>query len=178
MRPSDERLREVYNTLAFYIERRYEVPVIINDVPDPFLGDLDGSEIHVDYANDLENAVFIIAHLFGHTVQWNLSEHGRRIGYEVQQNPSEEKLVELEAYEREACRYSLQLFHQAGVDDLDQWVADFAACDFAYLKHFYKTGKKRAFRSFWKNGQAPIEPLAIPEFHPTRWITRYQGIVV
>jgi hypothetical protein len=176
--PSDERLREVFNTLEPYIERRYSIPVIIKDVPDPFTGDLDGSEIHVDYNNDLENAVFIIAHLFGHTVQWNLSEYARRIGYEVQQSPSDEKLAELEAYEREACRYSLQLFHDAGVRDLDQWVADFAACDFAYLRHFYKTGRKLPFRSFWKHGQPPIEPLAIPEFQPTRWMSRWQGIVV
>ena len=65
MRPSDERFREVFDTLEPYIERRYGVPVIIKDVPDPFTGDLDGTEIHVDYANDVESAVFIIAHLFG-----------------------------------------------------------------------------------------------------------------
>src|SRR5262245_11382446 len=133
MRPTDDRLREVFDTLEPYIEERYGVPVVIGDVPDPFTGDLDGSEIHIDYANDLEAAVFIIAHLFGHTVQWNLSEYARRIGYEVQQNPSEEKLAELEAYEREACRYSLQLFHDAGVFDMDQWMANYAVCDFAFL---------------------------------------------
>src|SRR5215510_15718958 len=153
MRPSDERLREVFNTLEPYIERRYGVPVIIKDVPDPYTGDLDGSEIHVDYANELESAVFIIAHLFGHTVQWNLSEYARKIGYEVQQNPSDEKLDELEAYEREACRYSLQLFHDAGILDLDQWMADYAACDFAFLRSFYSTGNKTPFRTFWKDGQ-------------------------
>jgi hypothetical protein len=178
MRPTDERFREVFNAVEPHIERRYGIPVIIKDVPDPFTGDLDGAEIHVDYANDLENAVFIIAHLFGHTVQWNLSEYARKIGYEVQNNPTEEKLDELERYEREACRYSLQLFHDAGVRDLDQWVADFAACDFAYLRHFYKTGEKPAFRSFWKDGQPLLEPLLIPEFHPARWISRWQGIVV
>jgi hypothetical protein len=168
----------VFDTLEPYIERRYGVPVIIKDVPDPFTGDLDGSEIHVDYANDLESAVFVIAHLFGHTIQWNLSEYARRIGYEAQQNPSDQRLAELESYEREACRYSLQLFHDAGVRDLDQWVADFAVCDFAYLKHFYKTGEKRAFRSFWKDGQPLLEPLPIPEFQPTRWVARSLGIVV
>src|SRR5678816_1996427 len=108
MRPTDDRLREVFNIVEPYIETRYGVPVIIKDVPDPFTGDLDGSEIHVDYANDIESAVFIIAHLFGHTVQWNLSEYARRIGTEAQQNPTDEKLAELEIYEREACRYSLQ----------------------------------------------------------------------
>jgi hypothetical protein len=177
-RPGDDRLREVFNTLEPYIERRYGVPVIIKDVPDPFTGDLDGGEIHVDYSNDMENAVFIIAHLFGHTVQWNLSEYARRIGTEAQQNPSVEKLAELEAYEREACRYSLQLFHDAGVHDLDQWISDFAACDFAYLSYFYKTGEKRAFRSFWKSGQPLLQPLAIPDFVPTHWLSRYGGIVV
>src|SRR5262249_12307604 len=54
LRPDDKRFREVFNTLEPYIERRYGVPVIISDVPDPFTGDLDGSEIHVDYANDVE----------------------------------------------------------------------------------------------------------------------------
>jgi hypothetical protein len=178
MKPSDERFREVFNILEPYIERRYGIPVIIKDVPDPFTGDLDGAEIHVDYQNDIENAVFIIAHLFGHTVQWNLSEYARRIGYEVPKDPSDEKLDELERYEREACRYSLQLFHDAGVTDLDQWVADFAACDFAYLRHFYKTGQKRPFREFWKDSQPKLEPLAIPEFQPHRWISRWEGIVV
>ena len=60
-------------------KRRYGVPVIIKDVPDPFTGDLDGREIHLDYANDMESAVFIIAHRFGHTVQWNWSDYTRRI---------------------------------------------------------------------------------------------------
>ena len=178
IKPADERFREVFNTLEPYIERQYGIPVVIKDVPDPFTGDLDGAEIQVDYANDVESAVFIIAHLFGHTVQWNLSEYARKIGYEVQKSPSKEKLNELEAYEREACRYSLQLFHDAGVHDLDAWVADFAACDFAYLRHFYKTGEKRPFRSFWRDGRPLLEPLPIPEFHPQRWISRYEGIVV
>src|SRR3977135_169480 len=91
MTTSDDRVRSVFNTLEPYIEKRFGIPVIIRDVPDPFKGDLDGAEIQIDYANDLENAVFIIAPLFGHTVQWNLSEYARQIGSQVQQNPTEEK---------------------------------------------------------------------------------------
>ena len=98
--------------------------------------------------------------------------------YEVIKNPSEVRLAELEAYEREACRYSLRLFHEAGVTDLDQWLSDFAACDFAYLRHFYATQEKAPFRSFWRDGAALIEPLAIPEFTPTKWRARWEGIVV
>jgi hypothetical protein len=176
--PTAQRFREVYDTVEPYIERHYGIPVVISDVTDPFTGDLDGAEIHVDYANDVETAVFIIAHLFGHTVQWNLSERARQIGSIVYKDPSKELMKELADYETEACRYSLQLFHDAGVRDIDQWVSDFAACDFAYLTHFYRTGQKRAFRSFWIDGQPLLSPLAIPPFQPTRWMSRWEGIVV
>jgi hypothetical protein len=178
MRPNDERFREVYNVVSAFVENRYGVPVVISDVVNPFTGDLDGAEIHVDYENSIEDAVFILVHLFGHTVQWNLSEYNRKIGYEVQQNPSLEKMQELERYEREACRYSLQLFHESGVWDLDQWMADYAACDFAFLRSFYVTGTKTPFRNFWRDGQPQLEPISIPDFQPTKWISRWQGIVV
>ncbi len=178
MKPTEERLREVFNRVEAYIERRYGVPVVISDVVFPFTGDLDGSEIRIDYENSMEDAVFILVHLLGHTVQWNLSEYNRKIGYEVQQHPSDEKLDELERYEREACRYSLQLFHDAGVHDLDQWLSDVSACDFAFLRHFYQSKEKRDFHSFWREGTPLLQPLPIPEFQPTRWISRWQGIVV
>jgi hypothetical protein len=178
MRPSDDRFREVFNTVEPFVEKRYGVPVLISDVPHPYTGDLDGAEIHVDHDVSIEEAVFILVHLFGHTVQWNLREHARTIGSVVYRNPSEDLLGQLEEYEREACRYSLQLFHEAGVHDLDQWLADFSHCDFAYLRHFYRTGEKRPFRTFWKDQAAMLEPLPIPEFRPTRWVSRWQGIVV
>ncbi|MCA9682857.1 MAG: hypothetical protein KC457_11715, partial [Myxococcales bacterium] len=116
-RPSDERLRQVFNVLERHVETRYGIPVLIKDVPDPFAGDLDGAEIHIDYDEDIESAVFIIAHLFGHTVQWNSCERARELGYQFLQNPGEELLAELVDYERDACRYSIQLFHEAGVHD-------------------------------------------------------------
>jgi hypothetical protein len=176
--PSEARFREIYDTLEPYIERKYGIPVVISDVKNPFTGDLDGAEIRVDYDQPVEEAVFIIAHLFGHTVQWNLSAEARDIGYRVQQNPTDEQMKALHEYEKIACRYSLTLFRDVGVKDADQWLADFAACDFAFLADFYKSGEKKPFRSFWKNDQPLLEPLAIPEFHPTRWVSRWQGIVV
>ena len=177
-RPNDDRLREVFNIVEPYVEDRYEIPVRIRDVPDPFAEDLDGSEIHVDYAEDIETAVFIVAHLFGHTVQWNTSEEARVIGYSINPNPTEEFLERLLVYERDACRYSLQLFHDAGVHDLDQWLCDYSACDLRYLMHFYRTGEKHPIKSFWEEGAELLEPLPIPEFHPKKWVTRFEGIVV
>lgn len=177
-RPSDERLRVVFDTIEPYIERRYGVPVRISDVTSPFTGDLDGAEIQVDHDQELESAVFIIAHLFGHTVQWNTSPEARAIGYRLYVHATEEELAALVAYEIVACRYSIQLFHDAGVLDLDQWLSDFSACDLAYLLHFYRTGEKRPMASFWQDGTPRLEPLAIPEFTPHKWVARFEGIVV
>lgn len=176
--PGEGRLREVFALLRTHLERRHGIPVVITDVPDPFTGDLDGREIQIDYAEGAEDALFILVHLFGHTVQWNLSERAREIGSVVQANPTPELLAELEAYELEACRYSLALLHEVGVRDLDGWLADYARCDFAYLRHFYATGEKAPFRQFWRRGTPAIEPLVVPEFTPTRWTSRWGGIVV
>jgi hypothetical protein len=174
------RLRVVFDRVEQMIERRWEIPVRISDVPNPFTGDLDGEVILVDHDLDIEDAVFILIHLFGHTVQWNVSERARQIGFAKPGETvwTEEALQEVADYEAEACRYSLQLLHEAGIRDLDQWVSDFAACDTAYLMHFYRTGEKLAFRSFWRADAALLEPLAIPSFQPTRWLSRYDGTVV
>jgi hypothetical protein len=132
----------------------------------------------VDHDQDVESALFIIAHLFGHTVQWNTSEAARAIGYRLYVNASEEELRLLTEYEIVACRYSIQLFHDAGVEDLDQWLSDFSACDLRYLMHFYRTGEKRPPMSFWEDGTQRLEPLPIPAFTPHKWVSRWEGIVV
>lgn len=172
------RLREVFDTVERIIEDRWHIPVTISDVPHPFTGDLDGERIAVDHDVELEDAVFILVHLFGHTVQWNVSEDARRIAFLRPGAWTEAQLAELATYEREACRYSLQLLHEAGFHDLDQWISDFAACDAAYLLHFYRTGEKLPFRSFWRDGAPLVEPLPIPKFQPARWLSRYDGTVV
>ena len=178
MHPGEDRFREVWTIVEPYVERRWGIPVHVRDVANPFTGDLDGAEIHVDHDLPAEDALFNLVHLFGHTVQWNVSARAREIGSVVHDKPDDALLRELGDYELEACRYSMQLFHDAGVRDLDQWLSDFARCDAGYLDHFYRTGEKRAFRSFWKSGVPLLTPLAIPEFHPTRWVSRWNGIVI
>jgi hypothetical protein len=176
--PDPARLREIFDRIEPIIEQRWGIPVRITDVPNPFTGDLDGESILVDHDLEIEDALFILVHLFGHTVQWNVSPEARAIGSVRRDRWTDEELVTLASYEREACRYSLQLLHDAGVFDLDHWLACFAACDGAYLHHFYKTGEKRPFRSFWRDDAKPLAPLPIPDFSPVRWISRYDGTVV
>ena len=178
MRPTEERFREVFNTLEPYIERRYGIPVIINDVPDPFTGDLDGAQIHVDYETRPAERLFLICHLFGHTVQWNVNPRAREIGQPLAPPVDETLMPEIMAYEREAAGYALALLHAMEIRDLDQWLTDLTICDLRYLVHFYRTGEKKPMMSFFEAGQPLLAPIAIPEFRPTKWIFRADGIVV
>jgi hypothetical protein len=177
---TDKRFREVFDQLERDIEERFRLPVVLSDVPDPFTGDLDGAQVVIDWEQSTEEALFILVHLFGHTVQWNVSAADRALGLRDIQ-PGERLSPELRAalveYEMVAARYSVQLFHDAGIHDLDQWLADFAACDIAYLIHYYETGEKLPWRSLWRSGCPRLEPLPIPPFVPTKWVSRL-GIVI
>src|SRR5678815_1970058 len=56
-----------------HLECAYNIRIRTVDVPDPLTGDLDGAEIHLDFALTPEQRLFLLAHLFGHTVQWNVN---------------------------------------------------------------------------------------------------------
>lgn len=170
--------RDAYSALTEHLRGRYGVSAEVAKIEPPLKGDLDGSRILVGDHNTDEERLFLVAHLFGHTVQWNVSAELRRLGMTMPVKPTCEELDALEGYEREACRYSQQALHEAEVSGLDQWLADYSACDLAFLRHLYTTGERRAFRGFWKRGQPLIEPLAIPPFTPTRWRRREQAIVL
>lgn len=169
--------RDASDAVIRHVLDRYGVRVESTGMAPPLKGDLDGRRILVgDHTSD-EERLFLVAHLFGHTVQWNVSAELRRLGMTKPVKPGREELDALEAYERQACRYSQQALHEAGVSGLDQWLADYSACDLAYLRHTYTTGERRAFAGFWQSGHPLIEPLPIPAFVPTRWRRREQPIV-
>lgn len=166
--------QEAYNLIEKRIESRYGIEVRISDVLDPNTGDFDGSQIAIDYDQDLEMALFVLVHLFGHTVQWNISEEFRRIGLETSAGRTEEELKAIYDYERDATRFSLALMHEAGVTDMDQWVTDWWHADWTFLEHFYRTGERFDVRSIWKAGCGePLTALPIPDFTPQRWISRW-----
>lgn len=151
---------------------------MICDVPDPSPGDLNGAEIHIDYLTGAELRLFLLSHLFGHTVQWNVSPRAFELG-QPKTPPVEEPLLgDLIEYEREAARYGYGLLLEAGITDCGQWLADFTACDLAYLTHFYRTGEKPHFREFWRDGQPLLEPRSAPAFKPAKKVFRIDGIVI
>ena len=66
--PAITDFQEAFNRVELLIENRYGIPVSISDVLDPNTGDFDDISIKVDYDQDLETALFVLIHLFGHTV--------------------------------------------------------------------------------------------------------------
>ena len=161
-----------------HIERAYGVRVITRDIPDPLTGDLNGEEIQIDCAVTAEQRLFLLAHLFGHTVQWNVIPGAFELGQPRQPPVSMDSLPRLMEYEREAARYALGLLHEIGITSIEQWFADYAACDAAYLRHYYLTGEKREFLSFWQHGTAAIRALPVPPFATIRRSLRGDGIVI
>jgi len=152
-----------------HLESFHGIRVVTRDIPDPLTGDLDGAEIHIDCAVSPEQRLFLLAHLFGHTVQWNVDPNAFEIG-----RPAKPVMD----YEREAACYALNMLHQIGIADIDGWFCDYTACDMAYLLHYYRTGEKRAFQSFWRDGTPPIEPKPVPHFVPVKRVFRLDGIVI
>ncbi len=172
--PFDEYSRSVQAR----IEGHYGIAVVTRDIPDPLTGDLDGRSIHVDHLLTPEERLFLLVHLFGHTVQWNTSPEARELGQPRLVPVPADVLPAVLAYEREAAGFALALLHEVGIHDLDQWLADYSACDEAYLLYYYGTGEKKSFRSFWRDRVPAVEAVAIPPFSVVQWTARADGIVI
>jgi hypothetical protein len=161
-----------------HIEGTYGVRIVTRDIPDPLTGDLNGAEIHIDYAVTPEQRLFLLAHLFGHTVQWNVDPAAFDLGRPQNPPVNEDSLPALMDYEREAAGYALGLLHEIGIVETDQWFADYAACDAAYLRHYYVTGEKREFLNFWQDGTPRVEESPVPPFSTVERSFRSDGVVI
>lgn len=164
--------------LEEHIERRYGVRVVTRDIPDPLTGDLNGEEIAIDFAVTSEQKLFLLGHLFGHTVQWNTNPGAFDIGKQYRPPVDEKLFPAVLAYEGEAASYGLALMHEIGIGDVDQWFSNYTAADQRYLLHFYRTGDKGDFHEFWREHAKPVEPKAIPEFVPRKRVFRMDGVVI
>ena len=162
-----------YNRLVPIVENKYGIEVVISDVVDPNTGDFDGERILIDYDQDLEVALFVLVHLFGHTVQWNISEHYRNLGLNVPTAKTPEEMAAITEYEQGATRLGITLLHEADVVDMDGWASDWWRADFDYLVHFYRTGEKLDVRSLLKRGGEALTGLPIPAFTPRRFGSRW-----
>jgi len=166
-----------FNLVERHIETRYGMPVSISDVKDPNTGDFDGTSIKIDYALELDLAFYVLLHLFGHSVQWNLSAEFRELGQDQTIPKPPEDMERIRIYERDATRYALELCREAKLeplDEIDRWVSDWFHADFAFLETFYTTGERLDPRELITPGKGELlMPLAIPDFTPQRWTSRW-----
>src|ERR1700730_14215857 len=103
--------------IQVHLQHFYAIRIVTRDIPDPLTGDLDGSEIHIDCAVTPEQRLFLLGHLFGHTVQWNVDPGSFEIGRRYLPPVNEDLLPAIIAYESEAARYGLAMFHHIGITD-------------------------------------------------------------
>ena len=169
---------EYADRVARHIETHYGVRIVIRDIPDPLTGDLNGAEIHIDDAVSEEQRLFLLVHLFGHTVQWNIDPAAYDLGQPQRPPVATERLPALMEYEQQAARYALGLLHELGIRDADQWLSDYATCDQAYLRQYYLFGERLEFEKFWKPGSRCVGAMPIPAFTPVRRSFRSDGIVI
>jgi hypothetical protein len=86
------------------IERVYGIKVATRDIPDPLTGDLDGLEIHLDHAVTAEQRLFLLAHFFGHTVQWNLDPGAFDIGKQFRPPVAEGRISSNHGVRARSCQ--------------------------------------------------------------------------
>jgi hypothetical protein len=143
---------------------KYGFVIEYRDLEPPRTGIFDGLRIVIDPDVAFEMQCFVLLHLFGHSVQWVAPSLADKLA-ELQHTTDKSRFMRaLHDYEYEAARYGLQLLHEAGVHDLDQWYSDFVATDWRYVERFYETDAIPPWEKCVTNGQplllaAPIPPL-------------------
>ncbi len=170
--------RDYCTRVQEYIERHHGIRLVTRDIPDPLTGDLDGLEIHIDYAVSPEARLFLLGQLFGHTVQWNTDPDKFELGRQVQPPVDERLFPAILDYEQQAACYGLGMLHEAGITDVDLWFSAYTACDQACLIHFYRSGDKGDFQTSLPKSPPPVIPQPIPLFTPTRRAFRMDGVVI
>jgi hypothetical protein len=157
------------------------INVIIKKNIDPFFkGDLDGETIYITDL-DVEEKLFNVFHLIGHSIQWNISEELRKFGNIIYDSPNKKLLKKIQDYEWEANCYALEILNTLGYGDLKIWIQGKFEKDLMFLTNFYVTGKKikdvnMISRKYKIDRQ--IEPKKLPSFDVKKQELTRNGIVI
>jgi hypothetical protein len=141
---------------------KYGFKIEYQDLEPPRTGIFDGISIVLDPDVTFEMQCFILLHLFGHSVQWIAPSLEANL--EALRHTADRAVFmqALHDYEYEAARFGMQLMHEAGVRDLDQWYSDFVATDWRYVERYYETDQIPPWQECVVAGQPLIVPLEIP----------------
>lgn len=132
------------------------------DLAPPRTGIFDGLRIVIDPDVDLEMQCFVLLHLFGHSVQWVAPTLLHKLDALQHTVEKEAFLQVLRDYEYEAAEFGMQLLHEAGIKDLDQWYSDFVATDWRYVERYYREDRIPPWEECVIAGAPRIRPMTIP----------------
>jgi hypothetical protein len=152
---------------------KYGFTIEYRDLDAPRTGIFDGLRIVIDPDVGFEMQCFIVLHLFGHSVQWIAPSLEASL-HDLQHTQDRARFMTvLHAYEFEAARYALQLVHEAGVTDLDQWYGDFVETDWRYVEGFYRTGTLPRWEDCIVDDCPLVEAAPIPPLRHRRVEVRF-----
>jgi hypothetical protein len=152
---------------------KYGFAIEYRDLEPPRTGIFDGLRLTLDPDVDFEMQCFILLHLFGHSVQWVAPSLAEKLGPLQNTTDREHFMKVLRDYEYEAARFGMQLLHEAGIHDFDQWYADFVVTDWQYLERYYREGAIPPWRECVATGQQLIQSEPIPPLEQKQLEVRF-----
>lgn len=164
--------------LSRYIETKYSIKIEekVTVDNDKYLGGYDGKCIYVKECISEEYKLFLIAHLFGHTVQLGSTDKYNNIESELPISSKKNKeLISLKEYEEEAASYAIFLLNNSLDVDMQQWFSDWSAADWEYFIKIKDLDQKKENNNKLKlvYGKPLIESKAIPDFKVEKFETKY-----
>jgi hypothetical protein len=111
------------------------------DLEPPRTGIFDGLRIVIDPDVGFEMQCFLLLHLFGHSVQWVAPSLEPKLD-ELRHTQDRARFMHvLREYEFDAAGFGMQLMHERGVTQLDQWYSDFVHTDWRYVERYYQENR-------------------------------------
>lgn len=169
--PSSDLVRMWMRTTSKIVKYGFEIRYA--DLEPPRTGTFNGRVITIDPDVGFEMQCFILLHLFGHSVQWVAPSLEGSLQDLQNTKDKDHFLMELRKYEFEAARFGMQLLHEVGVMDLDQWYSDFVETDWVYVRDFYINDEIPEWSACKSTTTEIIEPLEIPELHHREVAVRF-----
>src|SRR5215472_4108544 len=152
---------------------KYGFAIEYRDLEPPRTGIFDGLRLTLDPDVDFEMQCFILLHLFGHSVQWIAPSLADKLGPLQNTTERETFMKVLHDYECGAARFGMQLLHEVGIRDFDQWYADFVVTDWQYLERYYREGAIPPWRECVATDQPLVQPEPIPPLEHKQMEVRF-----
>jgi hypothetical protein len=161
--PADDMVRLWIKVSSGIVKRGFVIEY--RDLEPPRTGIFDGLRIVIDPDVGFEMQCFLLLHLFGHSVQWVAPSLEHKLA-ELQHTQDRARFMHvLHDYEFEAAGFGMQLIHEVGVVQLDQWYSDFVETDWRYVERYYETERIPPWNECVVSGCRLIDSVAIPELH-------------